>query len=924
MSLAPGTRIGPYEVISIVGEGGMGQVFRARDTKLKREVALKVLPDSVANDSDRLARFTREAQTLASLNHPNIAHVHGLEESGGVSALVMELVEGEDLSQRLARGAIPVDEAVPIARQIAEALEAAHDSGVVHRDLKPANIKLRPDGTAKVLDFGLAKVLEPVGVSAGTMMVSPTVTSPAMTQMGLILGTAAYMSPEQARGRTADTRSDVWAFGCVLYEMLAGRRPFDGADVSEVLALVITKEPDWGALPVSTPSSLCRLLRRCLEKDQRRRLRDIGDALLELDDAKTPEATAEGTAAVHLQPRGRRWLQRLAAAAVLAAACGVTASVAWRLKPASPSLVTRFRLPLPSDQQFTGMLARTVAFSPDGSHLAYVANNRVYVRSMAGNDASPVAGTDDVTVRSRVSFAWSPDGKSLAYVADGVLKKIPLSGGAATTITAVSRPSDGTDPELMPQYLSWTPAGLVYASEGRIVRVSADGGTPEPIAAFDENLERIQDPQLLPDGRTLLFAVAKTSDILADRWSNADIVVQSSMSSGRKIVLRGGSSPRYVRSGHLLYFVEGTLMAVPFDPGRQQVMGSAVAVIEGVRRSLTTNVAQFSVADNGSLVYVPGTAGPSSAPRTHLVMATLKGEITRLPIPAGPYMFPRFAPDGTQVTFGTDDGKSADVWVYDLSRASAMRRLTFSGRNRHPIWSRDSRWIVFQSDREGDLGLYRQRADGSGAPERLTTADRATAHVPQSWSASGDTLLFTANTGGVRNAWTGAINPGSTSTLLMLSLKNRQVEPFAHIQSQDRAVNAEFSPDGAWVAYSTGIRPTAVYVCPFPPTGAVYQVSKNDDGHHPWWSRDGRELFYVPGPDGLVRVTVNRSPFVAFSDPSALPRSGFFESPVTSRNIDLSPDGDRLLGVTTGDSEAPFMQIVLNWFEELKRLVPTN
>jgi len=341
-------------------------------------------------------------------------------------------------------------------------------------------------------------------------MVSPTITSPAMTQMGLILGTAAYMSPEQAKGRTADTRSDVWAFGCVLYEMLAGRRPFDGADVSEVLALVITKEPDWGALPVSTPSSLRRLLRRCLEKDLRRRLRDIGDALLELDDAKTPEATAEGTAAVHLQRRGRRWLQRLAAAAVLAAACGVTASVAWRLKPASPSSVTRFRLPLPSDQQFTGMLARTVAFSPDGSHLAYVANNRVYVRSMAGNDASPVAGTDDVTVRSRVSFAWSPDGKSLAYVADGVLKKIPLSGGAATTITAVSRPSDGTDPELMPQYLSWTPAGLVYASEGRIVRVSADGGTPEPIAAFDENLERIQDPQLLPDGRTLLFAVAKT------------------------------------------------------------------------------------------------------------------------------------------------------------------------------------------------------------------------------------------------------------------------------------------------------------------------------------------------------------------------------------------------------------------------------
>jgi Tol biopolymer transport system component len=359
-------------------------------------------------------------------------------------------------------------------------------------------------------------------------------------------------------------------------------------------------------------------------------------------------------------------------------------------------------------------------------------------------------------------------------------------------------------------------------------------------------------------------------------------------------------------------------------------MGPAVAVIEGVRRSLSTNVAQFSVADNGSLVYVPGPGGTSSYRRNRLVMMSLKGEITSLPMPEGPsYEFPRFSPDGTQVTFDTDDGKGADVWVYDLSRGSAARRLTFGGRNRHPIWSRDGRWITFQSDREGDLGLYRQRADGTGAPERLTKADPATAHVPQSWSPAGDILLFTSNKGGILSAWTGAINPGSTSTLLMLTLKDRKAEPFAGVQSQDRAANAEFSPDGAWVAYSSGIRPSVVYVRPFPLTGAIYQASKNDDGHHPWWSRDGRELFYVPGPDGLARVTINSGSVASFSDPFLLPRGGMIESPVTARNIDLSPDGTRLLGVGSGSlaggpADTLSMQIVLNWFTELQQRVPTR
>jgi serine/threonine-protein kinase len=938
LPLTPGTRLGSYEILVPIGAGGMGEVYRARDTKLGREIALKVLPEVFAEDPERIGRFQREAQVLAALNHPHIAAIYGLEDAGGITALAMELVEGDDLAQRLARGPIPLDEALAIATQVAQALEAAHEQGIVHRDLKPANIKVRADGTAKVLDFGLAKLTESSGAlsRSGTASMSPTLTSPVrMTAAGMILGTAAYMSPEQARGRAVDRRCDVWAFGCVLFEMLAGRRPFEGDDVSEVLAFVITKEPQWSALPAGTPASLRRLLRRCLEKDPRLRLRDIGDAILELNEAKAPDAAAGIAAPVQSQSIAQVWVKRLAAVTVVAFACVLTGVVAWRARPSPPAApVTRFRLPLPADQQFTGTLGRMVAFSPDGAHLAYVANNRIYVRSMAENDARAVPATEAAIVRSRISFAWSPDGRFLAYVADGALKKIPLGGGAATTICTFEKRSDPESDVTAAESLTWSTAGLVFASEGRIMHVSADGGTPEQIAAIDEKTERVQDPQLLPDGRTLLFAVAKTTDILADRWDNADIVVQPARSAspaGRRIVLHGGSSPRYLPSGHLVYSVEGTLLAAPFDPARQQVTGPPAAVLEGVRRSLSTNFAQFSVADNGSLVYVPGAGGPSSARRNRLVTVASKGgEITRLPMPEGAsYEFPRFSPDGTQVVFDTDDGRGADVWVYDLSRASAMRRLTFGGRNRHPIWSRDGRWITFQSDREGDLGLYRQRADGAGAPERLTRADPSTAHVPQSWSPAGDILLFTSNKGGALGAWTGAFNPGSTSTLFSLSLKDRKVEPFGGVQSQDRAVNAEFSPDGALVAYGTGMRPSTVYVRPFPLTGAIYQVSKNDDGHHPWWSSDGRELYYVPGPDGLVRVTVGRSPVVSFSDPFAVPRGGLIESPVTSRNIDLSPDGTRFIGVASGGpsvepSGAPYMQVVLNWFEELKRLAPVR
>jgi len=923
MALTPGSRLDPYEVTAAIGEGGMGQVFRARDTKLNRDVALKVLPDSFASDPERLARFTREAQTLASLNHPNIAHIHGLEESGGVRALVMELVEGDDLSQRIARGAIPIDEALPIAKQIAEALEAAHEQGIVHRDLKPANIKVRPDGTVKVLDFGLAKAMEPAAGSSPSMSMAPTITTPAlMTGAGMILGTAAYMAPEQARGKPVDRRVDVWAFGCVLFEMLSGKQAFAGETVSDIIAAILTGEPEWTVMPATTPAPLVKLLRRCLEKDRKRRLRDIGDALHELDEALVPGAAirpagSDAMSAVRPPPAATRWLRPALALAGVVIACALAGVFAWRMKPAPAVTVTRFVLTLPPDRQFTGTLGRMFELSGDGTRLVYVANNRLYARATSESDARPIAGTDALVVRSVVTFAVSPDGQSIAYLSDGALKKIPLNGGAATTICPLDTASG----------LTWGPAGILFVAPGGIMRVSPDGGTPERIAAVADKMESVQGPQMLPDGHTLLYSVADAAGDVS-RWDKADIVVQSVPGGERRTVIHGGSNARYVATGHLVYAVGGNLLAVPFDAATQQVALAPVAVLEGVRRALSTQIAQFSISDTGSLVYVPGPAGQAVSRRYQLVAVSFDGEARALPVPDGPYEFPRFSPDGTRIAFDTDDGTDANIWVYELSGARAMRRLTFGGRNRHPVWSRDGRWITFQSDRQGDLGLFRQQADGTGAAERLTKADAKTAHVPQSWSPSGEYLLYTLNKGGVLGEWTGAQNPGMSSTLELLALKDLKTTAFAVVQTSDRAVNAEFSPDGAWVAYDSGNRPTAVYAQPFPPTGAVYQLSKDDDGHHPWWSHDGRELFYVPGPDGLVRVSVTTRPSFSVGGPTAIPRGRFIEAPVTSRNIDTSPDGKTIIGVAaagqvaSSNANVSEMQVVLNWLEELKRLVP--
>ena len=947
MSLASGTRLGPYEILAPLGAGGMGEVYRARDTKLGRDVAIKVLPELFASDAERLARFTREAQTLASLNHPNIAAIYGLEEGPAeegpaartergpgkpdphVRALVMELVEGEDLSQRIARGAIPLEEALPIAKQIAEALEAAHEQGIIHRDLKPANVKVRPDGTVKVLDFGLAKAMEPAapgdgsppgggtGLPSPDAANSPTFTSPAMarlrrqgygvagTEVGMILGTAAYMSPEQARGKPVDRRTDIRAVGCVLFEMLSGTQAFEAGDnVSDAIVSVLTREPDWTALPAGLPVHVRSVLQRCLQKDPKKRLRDIGDVRLEIDEGSMAAAPVFATApAAHPLPVRRLAIGAVVIAAVAAAAGGAGV---WRFAPAAATIpVTRFSFSLPEGQQFTRPGHQFVAVSPDGTQIVYVANGRLYVRSMSELAAREIPGTNFGSENP----AFSPDGQSIVFGSrtDNSLKRIAVTGGAPVTICQAGAVLG----------LSWARDGsILFAQEQGargILRVSADGGTPAVVIDV-KGREQAHGPQLLPDGEHVLFTLATGTG--AGRWDSAQIVVQSLTSGERKTLVNGGTDGRYLSTGHLVYGLGGVLLAVPFDPKRLELTGSPVPIVDGVRSSgALSGSMQFSVSDAGSLVYISGRVGTPSNDQ-ELALLDRKGTVERLKVRAAGYANPRVSPDGTRVAVGIDDGKDSDVWIYELSGASAMRRLTFGGRNRLPIWSPDSRRVAFQSDREGDEGIFWQPADGGGAGERLTKPEQGTSHSPESWAPGGTHILFSATT-------------GSNVALWSISLPDKKATPFGGVQSSE-PTNAAFSTDGRWVAYtSTEGGGRRVFVQPFPATGAKYEVSPSTGANiYPFWSADGKELLWI-GAGGFNVVSVTTRPNFTFSDPVVIPNRLAVVGPSVQRTLDITPGG-KFIGMMAPESNqteapgAPVFQVVLNWTEELKARVPAT
>jgi serine/threonine-protein kinase len=861
---------------------------------------VKILPESFAIDPERLARFQREAEVLASLNHPNIAAIHGFEEGDGIRALVLEFIDGPTLADRIAQGPIPLDETLPIARQVADALEAAHERGIIHRDLKPANIKLRPDGAVKVLDFGLAKAfVDPAAGLDGPAYLlsqSPTMTSPAMTRLGVILGTAAYMSPEQARGRTVDKRSDIWAFGCVLYEMLTGIQTFRGDDTTEVLASVVRSEPDWSSLPADTPPNIRALLLRCLQKDVRKRIRDAGDIVLDLDEPSPAAAPASAVAGTSASILSRRSLLVGLAGLMLG---GVITGLGVRLlEPPRTTPVTRFMMRLPPGQRLAGLDLTAMAFSPDGRRLAYVASaggsQQLYLREMDSLEGMPIAGTEGAA-----SPFFSPDGQWVGFFTLNGLKKVPLSGGAPVVLDRLVDFGRGG---------SWGVDGNIVFSPGFVSGLSlvpATGGTPSrTLTMLDrqkaEGSHRF--PPHLPDGRGVLFTVGTGGS-----WDNARIEVLRLDTGERKVVIEGGSDGRYLPSGHLVYLRAGVLMAVAFDLDRLAVIGPPVGVVEGVLPSTdNTGAAQAAFAEDGSLFYVPGTGRASER---RLVWVDRTGTEQALQLPPRPYRHPRLSPDGQRLALDIDEGNGSDVWLYDLFRGT-LTRLTFDG-GMSPAWTPDGTKVTFESESAtaGAANLFWKSADGSGADERLTTGD--TDQFLSSWSTDEKTLAF------VQAA------PATGWDIWTLSLENGR-KPQAFLQTPFNESDPAFSPDGRWVAYeSDESGRVEVYVQPFPGPGSKELVS-TDGGTDPAWSRDGRELFYRSGDRMMAVATAIRPTFRA-SKPEVL-----FERPYWAafllRNYDVSPDGRRFLMIKESEQAAAAVHInvVQHWLEELKRLVPGN
>jgi Tol biopolymer transport system component len=886
MALTSGTRVGPYEVVALLGAGGMGEVYRARDTNLGRDVALKTLPDSVTHDPERLARFRREAQVLAALNHPHIGSIYGFEETSGQGFLVLELVEGETLAARIARGPLPVDQALAIAREIAEALQSAHDTGIIHRDLKPANIALTATDRVKVLDFGLAKATE-TAVASGSLnqLNSPTVTSPAMlTGMGVILGTAAYMSPEQARGRAADKRSDVWAFGCVLYEMLTGTRPFMGDDVSDTLATVLKNHPAWAALPPSLPPSIRTLLEGCLEKNPHDRISDISTALFVL---KHPSLAATP---VRTPPASTRWVTWGALGLAAAATIAAVAIALWP-RPAAPAApVARFAIAMPGNAQLT-LSRRALAVSPDGTRIVFVADGRLHLRSLGDLESRPIPGGE-----SGIHPAFSPDGQSIVFWTDPGLRRIPVTGGVPVPVCQTVPAPFG---------VHWSEHGIVFVQPGAgIMRVSANGGTPEMLVRVSPADGLAYGTQLLPDGDTVLFTLVRGDAPVSTFWDNAEVIAHS-IKTGRRKTLIKGSDGRYLASGHLVYMIEGTLMAVRFDLRQLEVMSGPVPVVEGIRRSLAGvgNTGQFDISQTGVLVFAPG---PTRAGQDGVFLSDRRGDMTALKLPPGSYLNPRVSPDGKRLAFETHDGRQAAIAVYDLAGTSSLRRLTFVGNNRLPIWSADGTRVAFQSDREGDAAIFWQPVDGSTA-ERLTRPDPGTTHVPESWSPREDLFLF-------------SIKKGFETTLWTYSMRDRKATRFGDVTSAAFPTDATFSPDGRWVAYQSGDQGSGeatTYVQPFPATGAKHEIAR---GGRPMWSRDGSELFFVPAPSQFMTVRVRTDPDFAFTPPAPIPRRFGLAPPMGPRPYDILDDGRFVFveSVTaTGDQRAAPLYVVMNWFTEL-------
>ena len=911
-----GRTLSHFNITAKLGEGGMGEVYRAQDTKLGREVAIKVLPEAVAADPERLARFEREAKVLASLNHPSIAAIYTLESAAPegqlgaparpVHFLVMELVDGEDLAARIARGPMDAEAAVPIALHIATALEAAHEKGIIHRDLKPANVMLTAEGTVKVLDFGLAKALEEEGAEAAAhgLTQSPTLTAQ-MTQAGVLLGTAGYMSPEQARGQDADKRSDIWAFGVVLMEMLTGQTVYKGDTISDTLASVLAREPEWEDLPAETPPHLRQLLDRCLEKDVKQRLRDIGEARIALESPPpaipVPAIASESVGTAEPQPARKPWLAwGLAIVAVSTAA--VLGFLLLNQEKPSPLPTTRLITALPEGQTLSLEHAASLAFSPDGRQIAYVTGSgertRLFIRDLANLEAREI--TDAAGARQPF---FSPDGKWIGYFTEQEMKKVAVAGGASFSLADVNISRGG----------SWAADDTIYftpdvASE--IYRISASGGEAEPVTQRGDNIRSHRWPSLLPDGRHLLYTVQRSGTAFDDATIESIDLATGDVT----VVHDGGSYSRLLPTGHLVFVRDGTLFAAPFDAGSQRLTSPPSPVATGVMFDPAHGGSHLTVSPDGTALLV---IGQSTVLDFQPVRITRSGEETPLTDEVHDYRSPRLSPQGDRLAVDFSiDGNARDIWIYEFAR-QAFSRITFhESMDRLPTWTPDGLRVAFFANREGGQGsIYIRNADGSGEDELLLQGTQETgAFYPSSFSGDGKYLAV----GNYSEA---------TSSYDIQVLDLESGEPAVYLATEFNERRPAFSPDGSWIAYQADESGRwEIYIRPFPDTGGRWQVSTGG-GRYPTWSTAGDEVLFhsekgieiatVLNEGGALRI--ERPTVLVGNDPQPIGDHPFFPM------FEVAPDGQSVVVLRDpGGQNRPPAQIhaIFNWFDELHQLAP--